>query len=61
MEKEKKTYRIKPEFIGCDVYAMPPYYQRKDGGKFTLDVKLTQKDLGYLFEVIGHQAVEIVK
>lgn len=60
MEKEKK-YQIKPGYEGCDVYTIPPFYSRPDGGKFTLDEKLSQKDLGYLFEVIGHEGVELKK
>lgn len=60
MEKETK-YRIKPEYVGKDVYTIAPAYKRADGAKFTLDDNLTQKDIGYLFEVIGHQGIEAVK
>jgi len=61
MEKKPK-YQLKPEYIGMDVYTTPPMYARKEGGKFTLDGKLSQADLGYLFEVIHHEAViEVVE
>jgi hypothetical protein len=39
---------------------MPPMYERKEKNKFTLDENLSQKDLGFLFEVIHHEAVEVV-
>lgn len=58
MGKETK-YSIKPEYLGCVVYTMPPVYSRPDGGVFTLNEKLSQKDMGYLFEVIQHEAVQI--
>ena len=54
---EVKKYKIVPEYVGMTAYAMPPEYSRKDGGKFVLDDKLSQKDLGYLFEVIGYEGV----
>ena len=54
-------YRIKPEYIGLDAWTTPPLYPRKDGGKFILDDKLSDKDLGYLFEVINYEGVEVVK
>ena len=57
----KVKYKIKPEFLGMDVWTIPPVYERKEGGKFTLDEKLSQTDLGYLFEVIQHEAVSVVE
>ena len=59
--KEKTKYQIRPEYMGCDVWTIPPMYARIDGGKFTLGPGLSQKDLGYLFEVIQHEAVEVVE
>lgn len=57
----KVKYQIKPEFLGADVWTVAPAYDRKEGGKFTLDEKLSQTDLGYLFEVIQHEAVSVVE
>lgn len=56
---EKIKYSIKKEYLGCAVYTVPPIYSRPEGGVFQLDEKLSQKDLGYLFEVIQHEAVQI--
>lgn len=44
--------RIKEEYKGLDVWTIQPPYKR-DEEKFTLDDKLSQKDMKYLKEVIG--------
>lgn len=51
-------YRIKKKFIGNTVSTKAPTYPREDGGRFVLDGKLNQKDLGYLYEVMGHEGIE---
>ena len=47
------TYRIQPKFKGCIVGTKPPTYKRVGGGVFKLDDNLPQKDMAYLYEVIG--------
>ena len=60
MEKTAKPkYRILPEYMGQDAWTIQPKYDRKDGAKFTLDEKLSQTDLGYLFEVIQYPGVAV--
>lgn len=59
MEKEKPKYSIKPEYVGKDVWTPRPPYERKDGAKFSLNEKLSQKDLAYLFEVIAYEGIEV--
>jgi hypothetical protein len=59
MEKDKPKYSIKPEYIGKEAWTSQPPYERKDGAKFTLNEKLSQKDLAFLFEVIGYEGIEI--
>ena len=55
-KKENQKYALKPEFKGKTCWTIPPKEKRKGGGKFVLD-DLSQKDLGYLFEVIGYEGV----
>lgn len=50
-------YKIKEKFIGNIVATSPPTYKRKDGGRFILDNNLSQKDMGYLHDVIKHDAI----
>lgn len=50
-------YSIKSNFIGCIIATFPPTYERRDKGKFFLDENLSQKDLGYLYEVVKHEAI----
>ena len=51
-------YKIKPEYINKTVWTHPPTYKRNDGGKFILAEDTTQKDLGYLYEVIKYEGIE---
>ena len=51
-------YKIIESYIGQTVWTHPPTYKRADGGKFILDENTTQKDLGYLYEVIKHEGVK---
>ena len=60
MDKKPK-YRIVVEYMGFDAWTIPPQYDRKDGGKFTLNEKLSQTDMGYLFEVIGFPGIEVAE
>ena len=57
MSETKEKYKIAPGYEGLDVWTIPPKYSRKDGGKFTLDKNLSQKDLGHLFEVVKYPGV----
>ena len=52
-----KTYTIKEEFKGLICCTEPPTYQREDGGKFYLTGHLSQKDLGYLYEVMKYEGI----
>lgn len=61
MAAAKQKYRIKQEYLGLDVWTASPAYQRKDGGKFTLDESLSQTDLGFLFEVVKYEGVEVAE
>lgn len=60
MKSEIPKYKIVPEYLGKVAYTMPPAYDRQDSGMFILDETLSQKDLGYLFEVIGYEGVEVI-
>lgn len=51
------AYTIKPEYLGDTVYTVTPTYKRADGGKFVLDSTLSNKDKGYLYEVVKHEAI----
>jgi len=53
----KKKYEIKEKFKGQVVATTPPTYERKEGGRFVLNSNLSQKDMGYLYEVIKHEAI----
>jgi hypothetical protein len=57
----KNKYRVKPEYIGLECDALSPEYERPGGGHFILNDELPQKDLGYLFEVLGYDGVEVVE
>ena len=49
-----KKIEIKAKFKGLGVYTTPPTaWERKEGGKFILDDKLTQRELRYLYDAIG--------
>ncbi len=52
-----KKYEIIEKFKGCVVGTIPPTYTREEGGRFVLDDNLSQKDLGYLYEVVKHEAI----
>lgn len=54
------TYAIRPRYKGLIVWAVSPEYEREQGSKFVLDDNLSQQDLGYLYEVIGHEGVELI-
>ncbi|MFA6335581.1 MAG: hypothetical protein WCX48_08515 [Bacteroidales bacterium] len=51
-------YIIDPKYIGNTVYTITPTYKRAEGGKFVLDSTLSDKDKGYLYEVIKHEAIK---
>ena len=51
-------YSIDPKYIGDVVYTIAPTYKRAEGGKFVLDSSLSDKDKGYLYEVIKHEAIK---
>ena len=55
-----KVFRVKPEYLGLVAWTAAPKYERAEGGKFTLDDNLSQKDMGYLFEVIEYPGIEAV-
>lgn len=63
MTKDKTNtqvkYRIKPEYIGLTAWTIPPFYPREQGGRFELNDTLSQEDLGYLFEVVKYEGIEI--
>jgi len=49
-----KKLEIKANFKGLGVYTTAPTaWVRKDGGKFILDEKLSQRELRYLNDVMG--------
>lgn len=60
-QTENPKYQVKPEYVGKDAWVPAPAYERKDGGKFTLNESLSDIDLAYLAEVVGYEGVEIVK
>ena len=47
-----KQYKVVKKYYGCTVGTKAPPYERKGKGVFKLD-EATQKDLAYLFEVVG--------
>jgi hypothetical protein len=51
-------YKIKESSKGNTVYTIPPTYKRKEEGIFKLDENLSQKDMGYLKEVIKCDDIE---
>ncbi len=55
---KKSKYRIKPEYLGKDVYTAKPEYDRPGGAKFKLDKNLSETDLAFLFEVVGYEGIE---
>lgn len=57
MSEPKAKYKIVPEYVGKTVYTIPQKYARKEGSKFVLDSNLSQKDLGYLHDVIKYPGV----
>ena len=56
-----QKYRIKPEYIGLTAWTSSPMYARADGGKFVLTEDLSQTDLGYLFEVVQYEGIEVAE
>lgn len=56
---EKKKYKIVEKYKGMTACTTPPAYERNGGGAFVLDDKLSQKDMGFLFEVIKYPGIEI--
>jgi len=52
MAKASNKYKVKEKYSGCTIGATPPPYERKEKGVFKLN-EATQKDLAYLYEVIG--------
>lgn len=50
-------YKIKQGWEDKTVYTIPPTYVRKEGGRFDL-ATISQKDMGYLKEVINHEAID---
>lgn len=55
---KKAKYRIKPEYLGKDVYTIKPEYDRPQGAKFRLDKNLSDTDMAFLFEVVGYEGIE---
>ena len=52
---DKVTYKVPAHLKGCSVGTTPPTFKRNvaDPGVFKLD-ECSQKELGYLFEVIKY-------
>ena len=51
-------YKIRESSKGNTVYTIPPTYKRKELGIFVLNDELSQKDMGYLKEVIKCDDIE---
>lgn len=48
--------KVREQFLDNVTYAVKPNYERKDGNKFVLK-ECDQKDLRYLYEVVGMKDV----
>lgn len=59
--KAKTIYIIHDRFKGKDVYCVSPPYNRRGGGKFTLNDELSNQDMDYLVDVIKHPGVQRIK
>jgi hypothetical protein len=59
--KGKPKYGIHKAYKGKVVGTIPPTYPRKGAGLFVLDDNLSQKDLGFLYEVIGYPGVIVIE
>ena len=58
---EKKKYQIIQSYKRMTACTVPPAYERKQDGAFVLDDKLSQKDMGYLYEVMNYPGIELVE